>query len=161
MNTLKQIARTYRNLCKQVQQSDAHIRKARAHVHDLTHKRNQTIQELAQLRTIMEYCVITGQEPTQAKLSHTQEQMQDVIKEHRRHMGMDDFYYTNSGSTVTISTTGLSSLLGAQGATGTSISMGAAGSNGPTGYPYVSVTSAGSHLIINDDVNLMQNSSVP
>ena len=161
MNTMTQMARTYRNMCKQVQHQDAHIREAKAKLHALSKARNQTIQELEYLRTLMEYCVITGEEPTQAKLSHTVEQMNNTISEHRRHMRMDDFYYTPSGSTVTISTTGLSSLLGAQGATGAYGVPGVTASISTSSSPYVSVTSTGSSLLIQDELDLLQNTNTP
>lgn len=161
MNTLKQMARTYRNMCKQVQRQDAQIREAKTKLHALGQARNQTIQELEYLKTLMDYCVITGEQPTQAKLSHTGEQMNVHINEHRRHMRMDDFYYTPSGSTVTISTTGLSSLLGAQGATGAYGVPGVTASISTSAYPYVSMTSAGSSSIIQDELDLLQNTNTP
>lgn len=142
MNTLTQMARTYRNMCKQVQRTDAHIRKAKARVHELSHARNQTVQELDHLRTLMEYCVVTGEEPTQAKLSHTVEQMNITINEHRRHMRMDEFYYTTSSSTITVGTTGLIQL-------NTGNTTSAMGSNVATGTSVTSSITNTNHLIPN------------
>jgi hypothetical protein len=170
MNTLTQMARTYRSMCKQVKRTDAQIRKVKAQLNELGKQRNKVIQDLEQLKTLIEYCVITGEDPTKAKLSHTVEQMHITINEHRRHTRMEDFYYTTGGSTVTTSTstinstispTSLSSLVGAQGAISTNVNLAGVAHTGATGYPFVSITSQGSNLIIQDELDLLQNTQTP
>jgi regulator of replication initiation timing len=103
MNTISQLARNYRKLCKQVRQADDRIQKAKSHVHELVKARHHITQELEQLKTVLDYCVISGDNPTQAQLSHTLEQMNHAIHEHRRHVRAEsDYIYTSNLGNVTI-----------------------------------------------------------
>lgn len=142
MNTLSQLSRTYRNLCKQVQQADARIHKAKAHVHELGRDRQLIIQELEQLRTLMDYCVITGENPTQAKLSHTLDQMNHVIQEHRRQMRLEsDYIYSSGGINLNTSTLHSTILNGALGVT-----------------PYTTTSCVSHSHNLQDDMDLIQGS---
>lgn len=109
------------------------MRAARDHVHDVSQSRAQIAQELDALKILIEYCVISGENPTQAKLSHTVSQMNHLIQEHHRHVRSDsDFYYTGTTpypatitfGSVSVHQSALSALsvhpsaLGAKGATG-------------------------------------------
>jgi hypothetical protein len=167
MNTLTQMARTYRSMCKQVKSTDSQIRKVRAQLNELGKCRNRIIQDMEQLRTLMDYCVITGEEPTQAKLTHTVEQMNTTISEHSRHMRPDEFYYTVGGSSVTVSKAAPGSVLGSQGPL---VSYGGAGVVTTTtttintnNHACTSTTSAGSSLMVQDELDLLQNNptSIP
>lgn len=131
MNTLAQMARKYRGMCKQVQSTDNQIQKVRAHLNELGQSRNRIIQDMEQLKTLIDYCVITGTEPTQALLSHSVEQMNTVINEHDRNTRFKDNYYTLGGSSVTVinthnttATHGLSNMLTATPTSGAYGSMG-------------------------------------
>jgi hypothetical protein len=106
MNTITQMAHKYRKLCKQVQQADAKILKVKQQAQQLNQIRNQIIQEMEHLRVLLDHCVVTGESPVQAQLSHTHTQMHVKVSEHRRQFRMDDYYFTSSGSTVTLGTLG-------------------------------------------------------
>jgi hypothetical protein len=155
MNTISQLARTYRNMCKQVQLADERIKKAKAHVAELSKERFAIMQELEHMRLLMDYCVITGENPTQAKLSHTLDQMSHVVSEHRRHMRVEnDFYYTSSGSTVTINSAGSGTFLGAHTVTN-------ALSKPLTSNPTISGLGSHHHNLLNDEVDLIDTSNHP
>lgn len=107
MNTITQMAHKYRKLCKQVQQTDAKILKVKQQAHQLNQARNQIIQEMEQLRVLLDHCVVTGESPVQAQLSHTHTEMHVKVAEHRRQLRMDEYYFTSSGSSVTVGISGL------------------------------------------------------
>jgi DNA-binding protein YbaB len=163
MNTINQLAAKYRKMNAQVKRADTQIQNAKKHVHQLGQARNQLLQELDQLRVLMDYCVITGETPVQAQLSHTHEQMQAKINDHRRQLRAEDFYFTTGGSSVTVGTTGLSTLnisTGPQGATG---ALGVAGIYAPTCISSMS-TSLSSLDVIQDEIDLVnysQNGTCP
>ena len=100
------MAHKYRKLCKRVQQADAKILKVKQQAHQLNQARNQIIQEMDQLRVLLDHCVVTGESPVQAQLSHTHTEMHVKVAEHRRQLRMDEYYFTSSGSTVTLGTLG-------------------------------------------------------
>ena len=101
------MAHKYRKLCKQVQQTDAKILKVKQQAHQLNQARNQIIQEMEQLRVLLDHCVVTGESPVQAQLSHTHTEMHVKVAEHRRQLRMDEYYFTSSGSSVTVGISGL------------------------------------------------------
>ncbi len=153
MNTINQLAARYRKMSAHVKRADAKIQKAKTHMQQLNQDRNQLVQELEQMRVILDYCVVTGESPVQAQLSHTLEQMQTKIQDHRRRLRMDVLYYTPSGSSVAVSTTGLNTMI-SKAHTGS-------GATGAIGAPYVipftspiSVSSLSSTYQINDEIDL-------
>lgn len=105
MNTINQMAQKYRKLCKQVQRTDAKILKVKQQAHQLSQARNQIIQEMDHLRVLLDHCVVTGESPVQAQLSHSHAQMQVHVQEHRRQLRLDEYYFTSTGSSVTVGPT--------------------------------------------------------
>jgi len=111
MTTLTQMAHTYRKLCKQVQHTEARLQKVKQQANQLNQHRNQIIQEMEHLRTLMDHCVVTGESPVQAKLSHSHQEMAVKVQEHRRQLRMDEYYFTNPSATISLNHSGLLSSL--------------------------------------------------
>ena len=95
MNTINQLARQYRKTNDQLSRMDKKLHAAKKHMRDLGEARRRISQDLEQIKLLLDYCVITGEPPLQARLSHTHEQMHASIQDHRTRTGTDVYYHTS------------------------------------------------------------------
>jgi hypothetical protein len=89
MTTLNQLTKKYRKLCAQPKQWDRKLEKAKAHMRTLQDAKHKCLMNIENTKLLIDYCVITGECPTQAQLSHTVNQMQDIVQYHARIMSTE------------------------------------------------------------------------
>lgn len=100
MKTLNQLARRYRQLCKGPSRVDQQINKLREQISRLSQQRQKMTSEIEHTQLLLNYCVISGESPAQAALSHTNEQMQAALEEHQRLVKENRIYYDPSLATI-------------------------------------------------------------
>lgn len=100
MKTLNQLARRYRQLCKGPSRVDQQINKLREQISRLSQQRQKMTSEIEHTKLLLNYCVVSGESPAQAALSHTNEQMQAALEEHQRLVKDSGFYHDPSLATI-------------------------------------------------------------
>lgn len=100
MKTLNQLARRYRQLCKGPSRVDQQINKLREQLSRLNQQRQKMLGEIEHTQLLLNYCVVSGESPPQAALSHTNEQMQAALEEHQRLVKENRIYYDPSLATI-------------------------------------------------------------
>lgn len=100
MKTLNQLARRYRQLCKGPSRVDQQINKLREQLSRLNQQRQKMLGEIEHTQLLLNYCVVSGESPAQAALSHTNEQMQAALEEHQRLVKENRIYYDPSFATI-------------------------------------------------------------
>jgi hypothetical protein len=153
MNSIVSLSREYRNGREKIQKLAELGRNLTNQMREVQHQQRVLEQEMKDIKTVIDFCVETGESPTQAKLQHTLSQM----KEHLPYTSTarDDYssffltpsaYTTGYGAitnpghitlTATNSSThglsGAAGVVGAQASQGSLLgSLGASGSGGST-----------------------------
>jgi hypothetical protein len=100
LKTLNQLARRYRQLCKGPSRVDQQINKLREQLSRLNQQRQKMLGEIEHTQLLLNYCVVSGESPAQAALSHTNEQMQAALEEHQRLVKENRIYYDPSFATI-------------------------------------------------------------
>lgn len=150
MTTIHQLHKKYRKLYAQTQRIDQKLRKLRETGMHMQEAKKSCVTEMSNLKTLIDYCMITGEEPTQAQLSHTLIEIQSHVQIHAHGMNLQNTFYHDAQGASTISTLTTSSLthtgiatissgrmMGAQGTCvslkGNTLSGSTVGASGPTG----------------------------
>lgn len=111
MQTLAQAAKAYQNLCKQVHRLDSEMDKVRQQHHQLRNQKNKIQDELRTLKNLIDHCVITGESPSQALLSHTREQIENLVIQHNNSLNQDTLYIDTGMITInSLSTTSVAAI---------------------------------------------------
>jgi hypothetical protein len=79
MKTLNSLIKEFRKKIKQAhihQSRITHLEQKREAMNLQQHKRNS---EIAQMKELIDWCVLTGEQPTEALLKHTREQMRKQL----------------------------------------------------------------------------------
>jgi hypothetical protein len=84
MKTINQAIRRYRALCQARSSLNAKEDKLREKMTELRTLHQKKTAEIKKLRQVIDYCVITGQSPTQALLSNTPEQIETALIHHQQ-----------------------------------------------------------------------------
>lgn len=105
MTTIHQLAQQYRRLCAQVSSADLDIQTAKKRLEESEKSRNRIIKDMDELRVLMDYCIISGDSPEQAKLTYSLTEMETKILEHRSQHRTNDFYYVDHGQSAAIRST--------------------------------------------------------
>jgi hypothetical protein len=105
MTTLHQLSKKYRKLCETPQKWDAQLQEARDHIKNIQESKRACLQNIENTKILIDFCVITGESPVQAQLSHTLPQMKETVHRHVQgiysdHIQLDIDY--NSALTKTI-----------------------------------------------------------
>ena len=104
MKTLNQLARHYRQLCKAPARIDQQSRKLKEQLQQLSSQKQSLVAEIDRTKTLLDYCIVSGESPAQAALSHTTEQLQASLDTHRNVVGTHSgIYYDVAPNTLTIS----------------------------------------------------------
>ena len=111
MSTVNQLSRQYRKLCKKTQTIDKQIQKLSQTGKVLRDARRACVQEIETTKLLIDYCVITGESPTQAQLSHTTDQIRQIVETHMQMNWNLGSYYditlSHIQGTVSINSTSL------------------------------------------------------
>ena len=97
MKSLSQMIRQYRQGRTQLQRYDAKIARLQQKIHEIRNHQTELQQEVQNTRTVIDFCIETGQSPVAAKLSHTLGQMESSL-----YSTLTNLSSNNIGSYVTI-----------------------------------------------------------
>ena len=96
MKTLAQAVKQYQKLHKESKNLEAAMQKVQQQHHELKNYKNKKYEQMRSLKNLIDHCVITGESPSQALLSHTAEQIETSVQEHNSSVNRD-IYYIDSG----------------------------------------------------------------
>jgi len=107
MTTMHQLSKKYRKLCEKPQKWDAQLQAARDHIKHIQESKRVCLQNIENAKILIDFCIITGESPVQAQLSHTLPQMKETVQRHIQgiysdHIQLDINYNYNSASAKTI-----------------------------------------------------------
>ena len=100
MNTLNQLARRYRQLCKGPARIDQQLNKLKEEFGRLQQQKHSMLAEIDHTKQLLLYCVVSGESPAEAALRHTRDQIQTALEEHQSLVRESGFYYDPSHTTI-------------------------------------------------------------
>lgn len=128
MKTLHQAIKRYQKLCQAPNKYDEAICALQQQMEKLRAAKRANLNEIHNLKNLIDYCVIHNCTPTEVLLTHSQMEIDQAVKHHTLVMDKERLYYSDFG-TVTIQPTPLHSTTpcitisssGSMGAVGTNL----------------------------------------
>jgi len=80
MKTLNSLIKEFRKKIKQANSHQSRITNLEQKREAMNQQQHQRNSEIAQMKELIDWCVLTGEQPTEAVLKHTREQMRNQLR---------------------------------------------------------------------------------
>lgn len=87
------LSEEFRNLHKQLQSLETQQNQLKHEIKAVDHHKQGVLKEIKNLKILIDYCTLTGEDSIQAKLSHTIQEMEHYVTEQMQKLQLDMPYF--------------------------------------------------------------------